>query len=151
MFRSSRWQMLFKIGVLKTFATFTGKHICFHWKLLLKTSENYFWKLLLEILFEISIRNSSKWAVFVLPWKKVGVLKLFCLDTINVFGNSPSDSESTIFYILMIKIFEICKTNWVLVALLHSQHFLALRSSQRTYDLLSLYKWKDTLLDGIKQ
>ena len=32
--RSSRWQMLFKIGVLKNFASFTGKHLC--WSLFLK-------------------------------------------------------------------------------------------------------------------
>ena len=31
--RSSRWQMFFKISVLKTFATFTGKHLC--WSLCL--------------------------------------------------------------------------------------------------------------------
>ena len=49
--------------------------MCFHWKLLLKTSGNYFWKLILEILFEISLRSSSKWAVFVLLWKKVGATK----------------------------------------------------------------------------
>ena len=67
--------MLFEIGVLKNFPIFTRKHIYFEWKLMLKTYGNYFWKLLLEILFEIRIRSSSKWAVFVLPWNKVGVTK----------------------------------------------------------------------------
>ena len=33
--RSSCWQMLFKIGALKNFATFTGKHLC--WSLFLIT------------------------------------------------------------------------------------------------------------------
>ena len=32
-FRSSRWQMFFKIGVLKNFANFTGKHL--RWSLFL--------------------------------------------------------------------------------------------------------------------
>ena len=32
--RSSRSQMLFKIGVFKNFANFTGKHLC--WSLFLK-------------------------------------------------------------------------------------------------------------------
>ena len=27
-FRSSRWQMLLKIGILKSYAIFTGKHLC---------------------------------------------------------------------------------------------------------------------------
>ena len=117
------------------------------WKLLKITFGNYFWKSCLKSVLEIAQNEQSLYFL----GRKLASLKLSCLDTINVFGKSPSDSESTIFYILMIKIFEICKTNWVLVALLHSQHFLALRSSQRTYDLLSLYKWKDTLLDGIKQ
>ena len=27
-FRSSRWQMFFKIGVLKNFVNFAGKHLC---------------------------------------------------------------------------------------------------------------------------
>ena len=33
-FRSSRTQMFFKVGVLKRFANFTGKHLC--WSLFLK-------------------------------------------------------------------------------------------------------------------
>ena len=33
-FRSSRLQIFFKIGVLKNFANFTGKHMC--WSLFLK-------------------------------------------------------------------------------------------------------------------
>ena len=49
--RSSRLQMFFKIGVLKSFANFTGKHLC--WSLFLKklAGQLYFKKVFNTVVF----------------------------------------------------------------------------------------------------
>ena len=49
---SSRWQMFFKIGALKNFAIFTGKHLC--WTLFL-----------IKIGLAVHIAKISETAIFV--------------------------------------------------------------------------------------
>ena len=71
------------------------------------TFGNYFWKFCLKS--ELVVAQNEQSLYFL--GTKLASLKLFCLDTISVFGKSPFDSEDTIFYILMIKTFEICETN----------------------------------------
>ena len=70
-FRSSRLQMFFKIFVLKNFAIFTGKHLCW----------SPFWiKLLISLFFNIFIKGIFNIFIFILEIEEKRFFKISWLN-----------------------------------------------------------------------